>query len=231
MTHAADPIDDLSRIAVWVFDLDNTLYPAACRLFDQIDWRMSAFIAEELGMDAESARRLQKQYFHRHGTTLRGLMNHHGTDPIRFLDYVHAIDLSMLSADRVLDRALGRLPGRKLVFTNGSTPHAERVLGRLGIARHFEAVLDIVASDYVPKPEPAAYDRLVERFAIEPTEAAMVEDIAANLAPAHALGMTTVWLRHADAGAHGPPGQTMVEQAFIDHVIDDLPAWLAALTD
>jgi putative hydrolase of the HAD superfamily len=212
------------RIAVWVFDLDNTLYPAACKLFDQVDRRMGAFIAEEFDLDADTARRMQKRYFHEDGTTLRGLMRHHGTDPTRFLDYVHEIDLTAMPADPLLEAALGRLPGRKLVFTNGSAAHADRVLGKLGIAEHFEAVVDIVASDYVPKPEPAAYDRLVERFSIDPSRAVMVEDIAANLEPAHRLGMTTVWLRHADDWAHRP-----VDHPFVDHVIADLPAWLADL--
>lgn len=218
----AEPWD---RMAHWVFDLDNTLYPAACKLFDQVDVRMGTFIAEEFDLAYDEARRMQKQYFYEDGTTLRGLMRHHGTDPTRFLDYVHEIDLTGVPADPILDTALGRLPGRKLVFTNGSAAHADRVLGRLGIARHFEAVVDIVASEYVPKPEPAAYDRLVERFSIDPARAVMVEDIAANLEPAHKLGMTTVWLRHADDWAHKHP-----DHQFIDHVITDLPAWLAELT-
>jgi putative hydrolase of the HAD superfamily len=225
MTELPATAEPWDRIAVWVFDLDNTLYPAACRLFDQVDRRMGEYIAEELDLDYETARRLQKRYFYEDGTTLRGLMRHHGTDPTSFLDYVHEIDLTAVAVDPLLDAALGRLPGRKLVFTNGSSAHADRVLGKLGIARHFEAVVDIVASDYVPKPEPSAYDRLVERFAIEPARAVMVEDIAANLEPAHRLGMTTVWLRHAEDWAHKP-----ADHAFVDHVIDDLPAWLAELT-
>ena len=234
MTQPGSPTTDrrrsLADTAVWVFDLDNTLYPAGCRLFDQVDRRMGAFIAEEFDIDLESARQLQKRYFREDGTTLRGLMRHHGTDPMRFLDYVHAIDLAALAPDPLLDAALARLPGRKLVFTNGSTPHAERVLDRLDIARHFEAIIDIVASAYLPKPEPVAYDQMIDRFAIDPTRAAMVEDMAVNLAPAHALGMATIWLRD-DVHGIGRRSSGDPAPSFVDHVIADLPHWLAALTD
>jgi len=217
---------ELRHADAWVFDLDNTLYPATFKLFGQIDDRMRAYIAEFLGVGLEDAYRLQKHYFREYGTSLHGLMHHHGMDPEPFLDYVHDIDVTVLPPSPKLEAALARLPGRKLVFTNASTRHAERVMGRLGIGHHFDAVFDIIEADYQPKPKPEAYDVLVERHGLDAGNTVMVEDIARNLAPAAALGMTTVWVRtdteHGTAGADG---------GFIDHVVDDLVAWLEAVLD
>jgi putative hydrolase of the HAD superfamily len=214
-------------VAAWVFDLDNTLYPAASSLFPQIDRRMRSFIAERLKLEDEAAHRLQKDYYRRFGTTLRGLMLNHGIEPGAFLTYVHDIDHGVLAPWPALDAALGALPGRKLVFTNGSEGHAARVLDRLGIARHFEAVFDIVAADYVPKPEIETYRRMVERHRIDPRGAAMVEDLQRNLIPAAALGMSTVWVRQADhPDADGADGTDL---SHVHHVTDDLPAWLNAV--
>ncbi|HZD24916.1 MAG TPA: pyrimidine 5'-nucleotidase, partial [Alphaproteobacteria bacterium] len=168
-------------IEVWIFDLDNTLYPAHCDLFSQVSRRMGEYIADLLDIDLEGARAVQKDYFRRHGTTLRGLMLEHGMDPLPFLDYVHDIDLSVLPANQPLDRALARLPGRKLIFTNGSARHAERVTRQLGIEHHFDAVFDIVAADYVPKPEPAVYAALVAAHAVPVARTVMAEDMPRNL--------------------------------------------------
>ena len=205
----------------WVFDLDNTLYPRSCDLFSQIDIKMKTFIAELLGVDVEEARRIQKQYFRTHGTTLRGLMDNHGLAPSAFLDYVHDIDVTPVPPNPALDVALGRLPGRKIIFTNGSVRHAENVVTRLGVAHHFEGVFDIIAAEYRPKPDRLAYDAMCRIHAVEPTRAVMIEDIARNLEPAHALGMTTVWVRsdhdHSMEGADGP---------HVHHVIDELVEWL-----
>jgi putative hydrolase of the HAD superfamily len=210
----------------WIFDLDNTLYSATFNLFGQIDDRMRAYIADFLGVGLEEAYRLQKHYFREYGTSLHGLMHHHGMDPAAFLDYVHDIDVTVLPPSPRLEAALALLPGRKLVFTNASTRHAERVMGRLGIGHHFEAVFDIIEADYRPKPGPESYGVLVRRHGLDAGKTVMVEDIARNLAPAAALGMTTVWIRtnteHGTAGADG---------GFIDHVVDDLEAWLEAVLD
>jgi putative hydrolase of the HAD superfamily len=208
-------------IRSWVFDLDNTLYPARCNLFDQIDRRMAAYISGRLGLDEVAARRLQKRYYHEHGTTLRGLMLHHGIDPAHYLDYVHDIDMSPVPPSPALDRALAALDGRKLIFTNGSVAHAERVVARLGIAHHFEAVFDIAAGDYLPKPHREVYRRFVTRHGVESRRAAMFEDTAANLRPAAALGMTTVWVRPAPAAPEADP----VED-HIHHVTHDVTDWL-----
>ena len=228
--NAADAIAradfDPHEVETWIFDLDNTLYPASCNLFAQVDARMSAFIQELLSLDPGEARRVQKLYFREHGTTLRGLMDHHEVDPRAFLDYVHDIDFSVIPHAPGLEAALARLAGRKLVFTNATVPYAERVLGRLGITHHIEAIFDIVAADYRPKPEPDSYHQLVAEHAIDPQRAVLVEDIARNLAPAAALGMTTVWVpNEADWSNDG------AEDGHVHHVAEDLAAWLDELLD
>ncbi len=211
----------LEQAETWIFDLDNTLYPASCNLFAQVDRHIGEFIARLLEIDAESACHIQKQYFRDYGTSLRGLMIHHGVDPRRFLDFVHAIDVTAVPPSPALEQALGRLPGRKIVFTNGSAKHAENVMARLGVSHRFDAIFDIEAADYFPKPEPFVYDILVRRHWIDPKRAVMVEDLAKNLLPAHEMGMTTVLVRTAAEWAQdGAAGK------HIHHVTDDLIAWL-----
>jgi putative hydrolase of the HAD superfamily len=214
----------LSHIDCWIFDLDNSLYPASANLFELIDIRMTGFIQHLLGCGHDEARRIQKGYFHEHGTTLAGLMAAHGVDPHDFLGYVHDIDLARISADPKLVAALDRLPGRKFVFTNGDEAYARRVLGRLGLGNAFDGLHDIHAMDYVPKPDPRAYRAMCDRHAIAPERAVFVEDMARNLAPAKALGMTTVWIDNGSeqAGAGADP-------AFIDYRIGDIGEWLGEI--
>lgn len=220
-----DAYAQLRRCATWIFDLDNTLYPCTIGLFRQMDERMRSYIAAFLGMEEDAAFALQKDYFHTYGTSLRGLMNHHQMDPAPFLADVHDIDLSLLEADAVLEQALRQLSGRKLIFTNATTRHAERVLDRLGIGHHFTGIFDIVAADYRPKPTLAAYHALIDQFGIDPRDAVMVEDMALNLRPAAELGMTTVWVRtQSEHGQLGSDGD------HIHHVADDLRNWLQAVT-
>ena len=215
---------DLAHIDTWIFDLDNTLYPSSSRLFDQVSQRIGDYIATAFDVDRQEAHKLQKGYFREYGTTLRGLMLKHDMDPAPFLDYVHDIDLSPISPSDALEAALGRLPGRKLVFTNADAPYAKRVMARLGIGHHFSDIYDIEAADWVPKPFPEAYDRLATVHDIEPTRAIFFEDILRNLAPAAALGMATVWVQNDSAWA-----SSGADQITPDYVTDDLPAWLAAL--
>lgn len=205
----------------WIFDLDNTLYCSSYNLFGQIDVRMKGFIADLLQLPPEEAFKVQKRYFREYGTTLRGLMQRHGINPMDFLDHVHDIDVRVVPPNPALDAALEALPGRKIIFTNADTRHAERVMERLGVRRHFEAVFDIVASDYVPKPEPAVYRELVRRFAVNPERSIMFEDMARNLAPAADMGMTTVWVRtDSDWGREGSDG------GHVHHSTDNLADWL-----
>ena len=217
---------DVRDVDHWVFDLDNTLYPASANLFDQIDKKMCAYIADYLRLSHAEAYKVQKSYFREHGTSLRGMMENHHMDPGPYLDYVHEIDLSVIEIDHRMNEALDRLRGRKVVFTNAATNYALNVLERLGIAHHFDGVFDIVDADYVPKPEPSVYDTVVERFGIDPTSAVMVEDIARNLRPAADLGMRTVWVMTDRPWAHAE-----AETANPDFRTTDLSAWLAEVVD
>jgi putative hydrolase of the HAD superfamily len=213
----------LVEIETWVFDLDNTLYPASCRLFDQVHARMTRFIAERLELSPEAALALQKSYFREHGTTLRGLMTVNRIEPRDFLSFVHEIDLACVPPDPVLIEALAALPGRKLVHTNGSERHAARLLDHLGIAGAFCGIVDIVAAGYEPKPALAGYRELLQRHEVTPGTALMIEDMARNLVPAAALGMTTAWVRNpldwAVAGSEGD---------HIHHIVDNLGGFLSA---
>ncbi|MDV7339726.1 pyrimidine 5'-nucleotidase [Terasakiella sp. A23] len=208
-------------IQSWVFDLDNTLYPASCNLFAQVDIRMRDFISNLLGLGSEDARVLQKQYFRDHGTTLRGLMTNNDIDPKPYLDYVHDIDVSPVQPAPDLSDTLAALPGKKYIFTNASTGHAERVMDRLGIAQHFDGIFDIVDADYQPKPEPSIYDTFISRFNIDPTKAIMVEDMARNLKPAADLGMLSLWVEtESDWAREG------ANEAYVHHKTDNLLDWL-----
>jgi putative hydrolase of the HAD superfamily len=223
---AAAPITPLRDAEAWLFDLDNTLYPAAVDLFQQIDIRMRSYIARFLGLDLDEAYALQKKYFSEYGTSMRGLMDLHGLDPAPFLAHVHDIDVSILDPAPLLERALSALPGRKLVFTNASVAHARRVLDRLGVDHHFNDIFDIVAAEYRPKPEPEIYRKLIEQHVIDPNCTVMVEDMARNLLPAAALGMTTVWVRTGSEW-----GAVDADAGHIHYVVDDLVTWLAEVAD
>ena len=191
---------DLSHIDTWIFDLDNTLYPPSCDLFALIDDRMQAFVQRKTGLGPVEARALQKKYYHEHGTTLAGLMQHHGVPPEPFLTEVHDISLETLHPIPELSDGIARLPGRRLVFTNGDERHAGRVLAHLGLEHLFEDVFHIAAADYIPKPRPEAFARMIARHGVEPRRSAFFEDSERNLAPAAELGMTTVLVGpHAEA--------------------------------
>jgi putative hydrolase of the HAD superfamily len=219
----ATPGRPLCEIETWIFDLDNTLYPASCRLFDQIHERMTRFIAERLALSPGAALARQKAYFREHGTTLRGLMVVDRIDPNEFLAFVHDIDLTCVPSDPVLVAALAALPGRKIVHTNGSRQHAKRLLDHLGITGSFCGILDIEAAGWEPKPALAGYRELLKRHEVTPGTALMVEDIARNLIPAAALGMTTAWVRNpAEWGTEGAEGD------HIHHIVDDLGDFLSA---
>jgi putative hydrolase of the HAD superfamily len=209
-----------AHISEWIFDLDNCLYPASAGLFDLIDERMGAYIQHLLDCDPAEAKRIQKYHFHTHGTTLAGLMKDHGVDPHDFLRNVHAIPLDRVQCDQRLASALARLPGRRIVFTNGDAPYARRVLEAIGVHESFDELHDIHASNYRPKPDTHGYELLCERFAIDPERALLVDDMAQNLAPAKALGMTTVWVDNgSERGTHGL-GE------FVDYRITSVSDWL-----
>jgi putative hydrolase of the HAD superfamily len=215
-------------VETWVFDLDNTLYPHHLNLWQQVDERIRDYIADFLEVTHDEAFRLQKEYYRRYGTSMRGLMEEHGLDPDEFLEVVHQIDHSPLMPDPALGAAIAGLRGRKLILTNGTRRHAEAVMARLEIAQHFEDVFDIAAADLEPKPRPQVYDRFLARHKVDPTKAAMFEDLARNLEVPHALGMTTVLV---------VPGGTREvfredwelagrDAPHVDHVTDDLAGFL-----
>jgi putative hydrolase of the HAD superfamily len=216
---------------VWIFDLDNTLYPAECNLFAEVDTRMGEFIAKYLGVPFAHARHLQKSYYRQFGTTLSGLMRVHKMNPDEFLSYVHDIDLSVVTAAPELGAAIRALPGRKLIYTNGSRRHAERVASKLGILDEFEDICDIIACEYVPKPEADAFDRMVRRHGVAPREAAMFEDMPHNLEVPHQLGMATVLIY---SSYHDHPVQLEIERwdalpGHVHHLTDNLRSFLEAL--
>lgn len=221
------------RTQVWVFDLDNTLYPADCDLFLQVDQRMGEFIARFLGVPFAYARHLQKTYYRQFGTTLSGLMHVHRMDPKPFLDYVHDIDLTPVREHPELAAAINMLPGRKLIFTNGSRRHAERVAGKLGVLHCFEGIFDICDANYVPKPTASCYDHFCRAHGVEASLSAMFEDIPHNLEAPHALGMTTVLVR-ANAN-HDHPVQRMIRAwaeppEHVHHMTFDLAGFLQGIT-
>ena len=211
------PRAQFSHVETWVFDLDNTLYPPEARLFDQIEQRMTDYVMRELGVDFEHANSLRARYWREHGTTLAGLMTVHGLEPDPYLAEVHDIDLSVIMASPALRDAIVALPGRKVIYTNGSREHARRVTRALGIDGIFDAVYGIEDADYLPKPDETAFARVFGRDGFEPSRAAMFEDDPRNLAVPHALGMRTVLVGPGEPAPH------------IHHHTDDLADFLARL--
>lgn len=217
---------------VWIFDLDNTLYPAECNLFAQVDQRMGEYIQRYLGVPFEYARHLQKSYYRQFGTTLAGMMLVHGMDPKAFLDYVHDIDLTPVAEHPELREAIAALPGRKLIFTNGSVRHAENVAGKLGILDLFEGIFDIAAADYVPKPTASAYEAFLKAHDVEARHSAMFEDMPHNLEAPHALGMTTVLVHSKTTYDHPVQHAIRAWQTpppHVHHMTDDLCGFLEKL--
>ena len=223
-----DQVRGFGAVETWVFDLDNTLYPHHLNLWQQVDERIRDYIANFLRVTPDEAFRVQKDYYRRYGTSMRGLMEEHGLNPDEFLEVVHQIDHSPLTPNPALGAAIAQLPGRKLILTNGTRRHAEAVLGRLEIAEHFEEVFDIAAADLEPKPRASVYDRFLARHNVDPRKAAIFEDLSRNLEVPHALGMTTVLV---------VPGGTREvfreewelagrDAPHVDHVTDDLTGFL-----
>lgn len=217
------------HIETWVFDLDNTLYPASCRLFDQIDVKMGEFVSKLMNVPYAEAKTLQKQLFYKHGTTLRGLMEEHGIHPDGFLDYVHDIDYSPIAADVALAEEIKKLSGRKLVFTAGTVAHATRAMDRLGVTHLFDDVFDIIHADYVPKPQRPPYESFVKKHGVNPKRAAMFEDIARNLEVPHEMGMVTVLVTHEDNYDAERLNSTSSD-AHIHHTTEDLSHFLKSIT-
>ena len=223
---------DFENIKDWVFDLDNTLYPHSTDLFSQIDRNMTAYVAALLAMEPAEARKLQKDYYRDHGTTLQGLMINHGVDPDDFLQKAHAIDYSVVRPDPVLAAAIKALPGRKFIFTNGSTAHAEKTIEALGIVNQFDDIFDIVASEYTPKPSAAAYERFLTRSGVDTKHAAMFEDLPRNLETPNRLGMKTVLVvpKNLDYGLAQAFERIGNHTAHIDYVTEHLTDFVLSIS-
>ena len=226
------PKRTFDHIETWVFDLDNTLYPHHVNLWQQVDVRIRDFVADYLKVPKDEAFKIQKDYYRRYGTTMRGMMTEHGIHADDFLAYVHEIDHSPLEPNPAMGAAIEKLPGRKLILTNGSRAHAGKVLERLGIGRHFEDVFDIVSAELEPKPASRTYQRFLKLHGVDPAKAAMFEDLARNLVVPHDLGMTTTLVV--------PDGTKNVvredwelegrDAGHVDHITDDLTGFLARIT-
>ena len=220
-----------SHVETWVFDLDNTLYPHDLNLWQQIDDRIRAYVSDFLKVSADEAFRVQKDYYKRYGTTMRGLMAEHGLNPDDFLDFVHKIDHSPLEPNPALGDALEKLPGRKLILTNGTRKHADAIMQRLDVHAHFEDVFDIIAAELEPKPSKRTYENFLKHHDVDPGKAAMFEDLARNLEVPHALGMTTVLVVPPATREVVREGWELAgrEAPHVDYVTDDLPRFLKRL--
>lgn len=221
-----DPVH-LPHVDTWVFDLDNTLYPADAQVMDQVSERMTLYVMKLLDMDRETALKVQKHYWRTYGTTLNGLMTNHTVDMGEFLDFVHDVDHSVITPDPELAAHVNRLEGKRLVFTNGSRKHAEKVIDRLGLNGLFDDLYDIEAAEFLPKPHRESFERFTSHFGVDGPRSIMFEDSARNLETAASLGFTTVLVR---AGEHIPHGESAGPGDHPDHVhyaVDCLRSFLA----
>jgi putative hydrolase of the HAD superfamily len=204
-----------AHVRAWVFDLDNTLYPPSARLFDQIEARMTDYVMRELGVDRLRADHLRRHYWATYGTTLAGLMREHDIDPGPYMVEVHDIVLDHIEIDLTLRGHIARLPGRRIVYTNGSRLHAERVLRARGLEGLFDAVYGVEHSAWVPKPERRAFEAVFAADGLDTSAGAMFEDDPRNLHVPHAMGMRTVLVGQAEPAPH------------IHHQTGDLSAFLS----
>jgi len=228
---ASTILSKFGHVETWVFDLDNTLYPPDSALWPLIDERITLFLMTMFGLDGVSARALQKHYYHRYGTTLRGLIDEHAISADEFLAFVHEIDRSSLAPNPPLAQEIAALPGRKLILTNGSRDHALRTAAQLGLSELFEDAFDIVAANFVPKPAREAYEAFFRKYNVEPRRAAMFEDIARNLVAPHERGMATILIRpRIGQQDHREAGDRLDEDSpAIDFVTSDLVGFLQAV--
>ena len=217
---------ELKNIKFWLFDLDNTLYSGATKVFDQVDKKMSQFISEKLNISKEEARKIQKNYFVEYNTTLNGMIKNHKIDANEFLKFVHDIDLSFLKRDKQLEEQIKKIKGKKIIFTNGSREHAENVTKKLGIDRHFDDIFDIKSADFIPKPSLITYKKIIEKYKIEPQYSIFIEDIARNLKPAYELGMKTVWIINDE-----PWAAKFSDSDFINYKINKLSNFLKEINE
>ena len=208
-------------IKYWIFDLDNTLYSAKTKVFDQVEKKMTEYVSNKLDTNMDEARKIQKNYFYKYNTTLNGLIKNHKVDAKEFLEFVHNIDISFLKKDLELSEELKKLEGKKIIFTNGPKKHALNITQKIGIDHHFDAIFDIIDSNFVPKPILEPYKKLVEKHKIDPNFSVFVEDIARNLKPAYEMGMKTVWIENDE-----PWARKYSDSNFVNYKISNLSEFL-----
>ena len=213
-----------NKIDTWIFDLDNTLYSADSGIFQQVHKLMGKFIVEHLNVNINEAKNIQRKYYKKHGTTLRGLMDNHGIDPDSFLEEVHKLDYSIVNPNLKLAKNLENLNGKKFIFTNANKKHADIILDKLKITNLFEGIFDIKMANYIPKPEIQTYEKLIETYNINPNKTIMFDDIAKNLVPASKIGFTTVWI---DVGHENFSDDIASSKKYLDHQTKDLSNWLS----
>ena len=211
----------LQSAKFWLFDLDNTLYSGQTKVFEQVDKKMSKYISEKLKVDIKEAREIQKSYFYKYNTTLNGMIKNHKIDADEFLDFVHDIDVDFLKKDLNLAQELGKLDGKKIIFTNGSRKHAINITQRIGVDQYFDDIFDIVDSEFIPKPAIEPYKKLVEKHKIDPKLCVFIEDIARNLKPAYEMGMKTIWIENDE-----PWAKEFSDSNFIDYKTNNLSEFL-----
>ena len=210
-------------IDTWVFDLDNTLYSAESGIFQQVHELMGKFVSNKLKIDLDSAKKIQKKYFIKHGTTLKGLMDNHGVEPDEFLDYVHKLDYSIIHPNNDLNKEISKLQGRKIIYTNANRQHVNEILLRLDLTNIFDEIFDIKMANYIPKPEINAYKDFIKRFNINPKTTIMFDDIAKNLVPAKNVGFKSVWI---DLGIENISDDIKNSKQFLDFETKDLSKFL-----
>ena len=208
-------------IKYWLFDLDNTLYSAKTKVFDQVEKRMTQYVSNKLDVSMDKAKKIQKDYFYEYNTTLNGLIKNHKIDANEFLEFVHDINIDFLKKDLKLSEELKKLGGKKMIFTNGPKKHALNITQKIGIDQHFDEIFDIVDSNFVPKPNMEPYKKLIEKHKIDPNLCVFVEDIARNLKPAYEMGMTTVWIENDE-----PWARKFSDDNFINYKTDNLSEFL-----
>ncbi len=213
-----------NNIDTWVFDLDNTLYSADSGIFQQVETLMGKFVVKHLNLNIKIAKEIQRKYYKKHGTTLKGLMDNHGVDPDHFLNEVHNLDYSIVRPNLKLAKNLENLNGKKFIFTNANKKHADIILDKLQIANLFEGIFDIKMANYIPKPEIQTYEKLIETYNINPNKTIMFDDIAKNLVPAAKVGFTTVWI---DVGHENFSDDIASSKKYLDHQTKDLSNWLS----
>jgi len=212
-----------NKINTWIFDLDNTLYSADSGIFQQVHTLMGEFVSNYLKIEIKEAKELQKKYYKQYGTTLRGMMDYHNVDPDYFLTEVHRLDYSIIGPNKILNKELEKLEGRKIIYTNANRKHTNDVLEKLELTHMFKEIFDIKDANYIPKPEIHPYKKIISKFSIDPSSAIMFDDIAKNLVPAKNVGFTSVWI---DAGYENFSDDVARSKKFLDYETKDISKFL-----